>query len=1044
MMRWIVGSSLRFRLLVLPVAAALFLGVVPLREAPVDVLPEFTPPMVQVHTEALGLSAHEVEQLITVPLEADLLNGVAWLDEIRSESVSGLSSVELIFEPGTNVLRARQMVQERLTQAHALPNVSKAPVMLQPLSSTSRVMMIGLSSTELSLIELSVLARWKIRPRLTGVQGVANVAIWGQRERQLQVQVDPARLRARGVSLNQVVKTTGNALWVSPLTFVEASTPGTGGFIDSPNQRLSIQHILPIRTPQDLSQVRVEDTGEARLRLGDVAAVVQDHQPLIGDVVGGENPQLMLVVEKFPGADTLEVTRDIEAAFDALRPGLKGVDVDTTVFRPASFVEQALDNLAGTLLVALLLMVGLLMLFGWRAALVCLVTVPLSLLAAALVLHVRGASFNTVVLAGLVLAVGVVIDDAVVDVDQLRRRLRQADPETPSAATAVSAALEIRGPLLPASLIVLATVAPAFFISGVIGAFSRPLALSYVLAVAASMAVALFVTPALASVLLPTRSARRAETPFARWLRGRYTAVAGLALRRPLRTLFAAAVVALAGVAAIPQLSGAAMLPSLQDRDVLIHWNASPGTSRQEMDRITGHVVRELRDLDGVRSVGAHVGRAITSDQVAGVNTGEIWTSLDPDANYGSTTAAIQRVVDGYPGIDRDVLTYPEERVRAALTGSDSDLVVRLYGQDLGVLADRAEKVRAALTRIDGARNPHVNTEADEPTVEIEVDLAAAERHGLKPGDVRRAAAALLSGIEVGNLFEDQKVFEVVVWGTPAIRTSVTSIHELLIDTPRGGHVRLKDVADVRIAPSPTVIRHHATARYVDVGVNVRGRDVAGVVEKVEQAVEGIDLPVEYHAELIGQYGEGTDDQEPLIVAGFAAAVAILLLLQAAFGSWRLAAAVLLTLPVALAGAVVAAFAGGDAISLWSLLAFVTVLGIAVRNSVLMIRQLQGAEPSGLDAVLREAGERVVPIMATALATAAVLAPVALVGGVAGQEALHPIALVILGGLVTSTLFSLFVVPALYLALGSPADAPRTEADAPRREANAPRPEGEP
>src|SRR5919109_719214 len=308
MLRWIVGSSLKLRFLIVPVAAGMvLLGVTQLRHAPVDVLPEFTPPLVDIQTEALGLSAQEVEQLVTVPLEQDLLNGVAFLDQIRSQSLPGLSRIELIFQPGTDVLAARQLVQERLIQAPGgIPNVSKAPIMLQPLSSTSRVMMVGLSSRDVSLIDMSVLARWKIRPRLMAVPGVANVAIWGQRERQLQVQVDPQRLRRLGVTLDQVMASTGNALWVSPLSFVEASTPGTAGFIDTPNQRLGIQHILPITTAKDLSQVRI----------GDVGRVVEDHQPLIGDAVVNDGPNLMLVVEKFPGANTLEVTRGIEAALD--------------------------------------------------------------------------------------------------------------------------------------------------------------------------------------------------------------------------------------------------------------------------------------------------------------------------------------------------------------------------------------------------------------------------------------------------------------------------------------------------------------------------------------------------------------------------------------------------------------------------------------------------------------------------------------------------------------------------------------------------------
>ena len=361
MIRGLVLLSMKFRVLVVGAAVlVLGLGITQIRNASVDVLPEFAPPQVEIQAEALGLSAAEVEQLITVPLEQDLLNGIPWLDQIRSESVPGLSSIDLIFQRGTNILTARQFVSEHLSQAHALPQVGTPPVMVQPVSSLSRVMMIGLSAKDLSLIDLSILARWKIRPRLLGLPGVANVAIWGQRDRQLQVQVDPARLRQYGVSLNQVIDTTGNALWVSPLTFVEASTPGTGGFIDTSTQRFAIQHVLPITTAAGLAAVSVEDTQGKTLRLGQVANVVEDHQPLIGDAVLGGGPGLMLVIEKFPEANTRAVTKAVEDALNQMRPGLSGIQIDTSLYRPATFLQTALHNLGWWALAGLLLVIALL------------------------------------------------------------------------------------------------------------------------------------------------------------------------------------------------------------------------------------------------------------------------------------------------------------------------------------------------------------------------------------------------------------------------------------------------------------------------------------------------------------------------------------------------------------------------------------------------------------------------------------------------------------------------------------------------------------
>ena len=432
MTRWIINSSTTFRLLALGAAAAvLIVGVVRLRDAPVDVLPEFAPPTVEVQTEALGLSAPEVEQLITVPMEQDLLNGIAFLKDIRSESVPGLSRILMVFEPGTDIYLARQVVAERLTQAHALPNVSKPPQMLQPLSSSSRVMMIGVSSRDVLPMDMSVLTRWTIVPRLLGVPGVANVAVWGQRDRQLQVQVDPKRLEARKVSLLQVIETTANALWVSPLSFVEASTPGTGGFIDTPNQRLSVQHLSPIRTSADLARVPVEGTRNGALRLGDVASVVEDHQPLIGDASTGDDPGLILVVQKFPGASALDVTRGVEDAIAAMQPGMRGIQFDTGVYRRATYVERSLDNVRTMLLVsaALMLLALVALMFRWRSVLIVALVVPISLVVAALVLDVLGKSMNALVFAGLLAGLAFVVDEAVIDTDTVVRRLRDLPKE---------------------------------------------------------------------------------------------------------------------------------------------------------------------------------------------------------------------------------------------------------------------------------------------------------------------------------------------------------------------------------------------------------------------------------------------------------------------------------------------------------------------------------------------------------------------------------------------------------------------------------------
>jgi Cu/Ag efflux pump CusA len=1025
-MRWLIGSSLKLRRVVLVVAAGVVvLGAGQLWHATVDPLPEFGPPAVQVQTEALGLSAPEVEQLITVPLEQDLLAGVPWLDTMRSSSIPGLSSIELIFDPGTDLLRARQVVQERLTQAAGLPNVSATPHMLQPLSSTSRIMMIRLSSATVSPIEMSVLARWTIRPKLLGVQGVANVSIWGQRERQLQVQVDPDRLATYGLSLDRLIETSGNALWASPLTFLEASTPGTGGFIDTANQRLGIQHLQPITTASDLAKVPIERASGGTLRLGDVANVVEDHQPLIGDAIFTDgDPGLLLLVEKFPGASTLDVTHDVERALDALRPGLSGVTLDPTIYRPAGSIERSAANLRTALLISLVLVIVALgvILLGWRRAVIGIASILSSLSVAWLVLFLRGTTINTMVLAGLVMALAVVIDDAVADLENAARRLhrqRLNGVEPTAVSVVIEASLEMRSGAVYATWIAIAAVVPLLFLRGEAAPFIPSVALSFVLAIVASLIVALLVTPALSLLLLRGAPLERRGSFVAEWVQRGYDRLFAAASRAPRRTYLGAGAVILAGLVAIPFL-GSSALPAFRDGNVLIDLHAVPGTSLPEMDRITDRMGHELVSLPGVLGVGAHIGRAITSDQVVGVDAAQLWVSVDADADYEATVDSIGAVVEGYPGIAHDVRTYTEERIGAVLPPPDSPIVVRLYGQDLQMLRTKADEVMGAMAGIDGIVRPTVELQPQQPTVNVKVDLRAAERYGVVPGDVRRAAATLLSGIGVGSLFEQQKVFDVVVWGTPDTRNSLHSVQELLIDTRRGGHVRLGQVADVAIAPTPTVIRHQDISRSLDVTAGVDGRDVEAVADDVRNAISRIAFPLENHAELVGDFAERQAAGRRALEVAVAAAIGIFLLLQAALGSWRLAAVSFLVLPLGMVGCVLALAAAGLDVSLGSAAGFVTILVISMRSGITLLRHYQHLERDegvafGEALIRRGSRERFVPIVATAVASALALVPFALSGSVAGQEVTHPMAIAILGGLVTSTLLVLFVLPGLYL-----------------------------
>ena len=1064
-MGMLVGWALRFRLLVVAAAAAMLVaGVAVLQKASVDALPEFSPTYAEVQTEALGLSATEVEQLITVPLEADLLNGVEGVDVIRSDSLPGLSSIVMVFAPGTDVYRARQLIEERLTQAHALPNVSRPPTLLPPMSSSNRVLMVGLSSNELSAIEQSVIARWTVRPRLMGVEGVANVAVWGTRDQQLQVQVDPERLRKNGVTLNQVIRTTGNAQVVSPLSFLEASTPGSGGFIETPQQRLQVRHLIEkIADPEELGKVPVDGT-DGRLRLADIATIKVDHQPLIGDAVVAGGPGLMLVVEKLPGASTRQVTEGVEDALDTLRPGLAGMRVDTSVHRAATYLDESLRTIGWGLVIG-----GVLMLIAlasvhqrWRALVVIAVTVPLAMVTAGVVLHLLGQTFNVITLAGLAAAVAVVVDEAVVPTDLVHRRLKRLGRL--GATAGVGAVIrqvcgEVRRPLTYATIILLLAVVPVAVMAGRPGEFFAPLVWAYVLAVLAAMLIALTVTPALTMMLFSRwtgRDGTSAESHGLLWRGGRLVReryVHGLRRfsRRLSWGLVAAGVLAVAGIVMLPLL-GTTVLPSLHDRDILVRLDSPAGTSSTQMTAMTADVVERLEDVPGVASVGAHIGRSVTGDRVTNVNSSDVWLALDSDADFDTTVAAVSEALASTDDqVSHEIVSASAQSMRDVgaltqgfneagdggldlLTGAREPIVVRLFGQDPDVLRTQAERVQQMMSGVSGVQDATVDVAPREPTIEIEVDLERAQKFGITPGDVRRAEATLLQGIQVGSVFDEQKVFDVIVQGDASTRGSVADVRRLLIDRPDGGYLRLGQVADVRVVEADSVIRRDAVSRRLDVVAGVDGRNAEDVRADIEDRLATMTFPIEYHAEVLRDSTAEEAGYGRMLGFALAGLVAAYLLLQAAFRSWRLAALVLALLPVSLVGGLFTSLLDGADLSLGSMVGLLAVFGLAVRADVVLIEEIRWrerelGEDSWPDKVLRGARARVAPVVASTVGVAFLALPFAVVGTRPGLEILHPMALALLGGLVTSTFVTLFLLPSLYLHVMRGQVAARVEDD---------------
>ena len=1025
-MRWIVATSLRFRYLVAGLAVALlYFGVTLAGSQKLDAFPEFAPVSVEIQTNCLGLSPSQIEALTTVPLEA-ALHGVPGVYDIRSDSEPQLSAIFLYFGEGTDVMHARQLVQERIqATAHTLPSWCDVPQMYPIVSATSRVMQIGLSSKTVSLMDLSMMAQWQLRPRLMDVPGVANVAIWGEKPKQLMVEADPARMAENHVAFEDLISTAANAVDASEVKFTTGAAVGSLGYLSTGNQQVDVHDIQPIATPQQLARVPISVQQGKVLSLGDVANVTWGYPPLIGDAVINGGPGLMLVVEKFPGANTLDVTKGIDKALSAMSPAMPGVRVNNQIFRQASFIQIAIHNLSQSVLLGCILVVFVLLmfLFQWRAALVSLLAIPLSLAAAEIVLVALGTTINTMILAGFCVAVGVVVDDAIIDMENIVRRLRgwrAAGRMISPFHVVLAASLEVRVAIFYATLINIIAVVPVMLVGGLTGAFFEPLALAYGLAVLASMVVALTVTPALGYILLRDAKLKGTDPPVVRVAKRGYSRALSGALRAPGYAFGAVVIAVLVGGLAYPHL-GEDLFPTFREPDFLMHFVTKPGTSVTEQDRMVTSLQDQVLKVPGVTTAGSHVGQALLGEEVSGVNFSETWLSLKQGTKYDATVNDLRNIADSYPGAFSDVQTYLHERIDEVLTnGTTEDIAVYIEGPDINTLARLGNKLSVRMAELHGLEDVQPAPLEFIPQANVTVNTIAAARYGLTPGDVRREAAIMMASEPMSEIATNDQLLIVAAWTTPATRNSVTALEQLPIDTANGGRVALGKVATVSIVPTPSQIVRVNGTRMQEVDADISGTDLGSAAGEVQSLLRSLKLPAGYTASLQGESVERASAQQRLEWLGLAALIAILLLLQAAFRSWRLALMLLITLPIALVGGVLAAWGALGTITLGALVGFFTVLGIAARNGILMIAHFKHLEeeegvPFGLVLVVRGASERLSPILMTALATALALVPLIIYGDQPGQEIEYPMAIVIIGGLATSTLLNLFVLPSLYL-----------------------------
>lgn len=1027
MLNALVSFSLRYRGVI--VALALLVagyGVLVASRSKFDVYPEFTPPIVTVQTEAPGLSPEQVEQLVTRPVE-NAINGVAGVETIRSQSIQGLSVVTTVFKEGTDIYRARQVVGEVLGQVTGdVPTGVKPPSIAPLTSATSMILSIGLTSDQRSLMELRTLADWTLTPRLLAVPGVAKIAVFGGEVRQIQVRYDPAKLLAHELSLDELTAAAGKATGVV----------GTG-FMDTPNQRIVVQAEGQSLTPEQLGEAVVRQTDTAPVRIKDVAAVADGVEPRLGDALIQGKPGVILVVSSQYQSNTLVVTEAVDRALAELKPALdaQGVTIHPALFRPANFIQTALTNVKHALLLGGVMVAVVLTLFlwNWRTAFISLTSIPLSLLAAAIVLDARGISLNTMTLAGLAIAIGVVVDDAVIDVENIFRRLRlNAASPTPRSIFAVilDASLEVRSAVIYATFVVILVFLPVVLMSGVQGRLFAPLGIAYILATTASLLVALTITPALCMLMLPGRLAAH-EAPFAGWLKRRYSRLLEGAMALP-KTIIATVLVLFIASAAMIPFFGGAFLPEFREGAFIVHTSAVPGTSLAESRRTGALISAALLKHPKVASVSQKIGRAEKADDIWGTHYSEIEVVLKPieGEEAEAIQSEIRAIMAEFPGTYFAIKPFLAERIEETLTGSTAQVVVKVFGDNLDQIDTAAKAVSGVLSSITGAADVQEESPPGLPEVIVRLRPDRLRLYGFSPVEVMQALRTANQGVTVAQTFEGSRVVDVVVVEDPALRSAPEQLAGLLVANAGGQHVRLSELAQVYQDNGRYSIAREGARRRQAVTCNVRGRDVASFVQEARAKIAAdVALPPGAYVEFAGTAEAQTQARQDLLIQSLMVGVGIVLLLAIVFKSGRNLAVVLANMPFALVGGVLAVFATGGWLTVGSMVGFVTLFGISTRNSIMMISHLEhlvmeeGQEwPVGHDAAsksirrataLRGAGERLVPVLMTALVTGLGLLPIAIGSGDPGKEIEGPMAIVILGGLVSSTVLNLLVLPSI-------------------------------
>ena len=1016
--------SLHNRVVVVAVAAVLLAwGAIQAARMPVDVFPDLTAPAVTVVTEAHGMSPTEVETLVTFPIET-AINGSPGVRRVRSVSTVGLSVVTAEFDWGTEVMQARQIVAERMQLARAsLPPDLPPPQMAPAASVMGEIMFVALTSEAHDSMQLKATADWVLRRRILAVPGVAEVLAIGGDEKQYQVTLQPERLAAHGVTVDQVVR-----------ALRESNQNVSAGFYLEGAQEFLVQGIGRVRRADEIAETAVASKNGQAVLIRQLGTVAIGKGIVRGTGAHNGKPAVVLAIQKQPAANTLELTGRLDRAFQEVQAGLpKGMKIETRIFRQADFIERSIDNLRSALRDGAILVVAIVFVFllSLRATAVTLIALPLSVAAAVLVLKAFGATFNTMTLGGLAIALGALVDDAIIVVENIVRRLRlnaalPADAQRSVGDVVSGATHEIQGSIVFATVVIMLVFLPVFLLTGVEGRLMQPLGLAYIVALAASLLVAITVTPVVSLWLLPrARSVREHREPrwlvamksaYARWLSrvlARWRSIGGASL-----ALLLVASVAL-------WMSGRAFLPEFNEGSLTVNITTIPGTSLEESDRWGRRAEEILLAQPEVTATARRTGRAPADPHAQEIHASEIEATLAMrERDKGALLAALREEFGRLSGVNV-VLGQPiSHRIDHMLSGTRSNIAVKIFGPDLHELRRIGEAVRARLAQVKGAVDVALEQQADIPAVTLSLRRDAIARHGMTVREVSDAVETAFGGLRVSRVLEGDASFDMVVRYDPAVRDSLEAVAGALITSPSGARLPLSALAEVRRDRRPNLVTRENVQRKIVVSANVAGRDLGSVVGEARARVAAeVPLPAGYHIEYGGQFESAADATRTLALSGLAIVIGIYLLLYLAFRSGRDALLVMLNLPLALIGGVAAMVLVGGVLSVATSVGFITLFGIATRNGVMMVSHIRHlvevekvADP--VEAVIRGATERLVPILMTALAAGLALVPLALAAGEPGSEIQAPMATVILLGLLSSTLLNMVVVPCLYLRFG--------------------------